>query len=160
MQQKHHKKPEKKRVLETASAKGVTLIELLLVVAIMSTLGVASTAFYSRTLTQNAVANTADQLANSFRKAQMYTMMGKQNSKWGVNYTNHTITLFKGDTLGQDPAFNETFSVQNNISVSGFTELTFAKVTGVPSNTPTITITGNNTTRSMTLNNQGIVNRN
>src|SRR5438309_506925 len=64
---------------------GFTLIELLVVMAVVSILGVMSVAFYSRFLIQNEVANTTDQFAGEFRKAQIYSMMGKQSGGvWGV----------------------------------------------------------------------------
>ena len=63
--------------------RGLTIIELLLVIAIISTLGILSASFYAKFLTQNAVENTQNQLVNSFRKAQTYSMMGKQNGVWG-----------------------------------------------------------------------------
>lgn len=66
--------------------RGVTIIELLIVVAIVLTLGIMSVSFYSRFLTQNAVDNTVTKLVQSFRKAQVYSMTGRQNGVWGVKY--------------------------------------------------------------------------
>ena len=140
--------------------KGFTLIELLLVIAIFLVLGSLSAVFFSRFLTQNAVANTQDQLAGELRKAQIYAMMGKQNGGWGVRFGSNTITLFQGNTYAtRNSAFDETFTVNTNIAVSGFTEVDFTKITGTPSATPTITITGNNTTKTLTVNSQGVISR-
>lgn len=136
--------------------KGVTLIELLLVVVIVSTITILSAPFYSRFLTQNAVGNTVDQLVASLRKAQIYSMMGKQNNTWGVKYSAATkkITLY----LSGSSAFDEIYSVNNNITVADF-DITFAKITGLPSTSPTITITGNNNSKTITINSQGVVSR-
>lgn len=148
--------------------RGFTLIELLLTVSIISVIGMLSTGFYARFFLQNAVANTADQFAADFRKAQMYSMTGKYNltnTTWGVRYGSNTITLFLGGTYAtRNSAFDETYTVNPNIVVSGFTEIVFEKktglpISGIPSNTPTITVTGGSTSKTITLNAQGVANR-
>ena len=98
---------------------GFTLIELLLVISIILIIGTFSVIFFSRFLTQNAVANTQDQLIGQLRKAQVYAMMGRQNSAWSINYSSNTITLYIGTTFaGHNTAFDEKFTVNSNISVS------------------------------------------
>lgn len=139
---------------------GVTIIELILSVVIISTLAILSTSFYSRFFTQNAVDNVDNQLVASFRKAQVYSMMGKQNGVWGVKYTVATqkITLY----LTGNTAFDENYTVNNNITISyspDIKDITFAKITGLPSARPTITITGGNNTKTITINSQGVVSR-
>lgn len=134
---------------------GVTIIELLIVILLISTIGLLSAPFYSRFLTQNAVENTKDQLVGSFRKAQVYSMMGRQNGTWGVRYGSNTITLY----LSGNSAFDEIYNVNTNIAIGGFTEITFARITGLPSASPTITISGGNNTKTITINSQGVVSK-
>lgn len=144
--------------------KGFTFIELILVLAIILILAAISVAFYSRFLTQNAVINNTDQIVSILRKAQTYSMMGKQNGGvWGVRFTASPkeITLY----LSGNSAYDEDFTVNNNITIGSFTQLEFAHLTGLPingnpSNTPTITVTGNNQSKSVSVNSQGVVNRN
>lgn len=136
---------------------GFTLIELLLVVAIMLAISVLAGAFYSRFLLQNSVANTVDQLAGSLRKAQTYSMAGRQGSSWGVNYSNNEITLYKGTALGQNTSFDEKFTVNSNVTVSGLSNLYFYPMTGTPSSTLTVTVSGNNNSKVVTVNSQGMV---
>lgn len=139
---------------------GFTLIELLVIIALILIIGLMSVSFYSRSITQNAVANSEDQLVGELRKAQIYSMMGRQNGAWGVNYGSNTITLFQGSTYaGRDTAFDETSSVNTNVSISGFTFLTFFRMTGTPSATPTITVSGNNNSKTITINAQGVVSK-
>ena len=120
-----------------------------------------SVSFYSRFLTQNAVDNADNQLVSSFRKAQTYSMMGKQNSSWSVNYggTANTITLYLGTPFsGHDTAFDEKYSVNNNITITPF-DISFSKVTGLPSSSPTITISSGNNIKTITINSQGVVSK-
>ncbi len=138
-------------------SKGITVVELLLVTSIILTLGVMSISFHSRFIMQNALDNTANQLIGSFRKAQIYSLMGKQNGVWGVKYSSpaNEITLYLTGTS----AFDENFSVNNNISVSGFTDISFAKATGIPSSTATIIVSGSNNNRTMMINSQGVISK-
>ncbi len=136
--------------------KGFTLLEILLVVTILLILAASSAAFYSSFLLQNAVSNTVDQLVGDFRKAQIYSMSGKQNGSWGVRYASNTLTLF----LSGNSSFDETFTVNPNVTISGFSQqITFVKATGMPSTTSVITISGNNTSKTVTVNGQGIASR-
>lgn len=147
---------------------GFTLIELILVVSIMLTLGVMTTVFYSRFLTQSSVSNVQDQLLSSLRKAQMYAMMSRKSSllNWGVNFTGNQIILFQGNSYAtKTPGLDETFSVSNTITISGWPAggFIFTRETGIP--TPagptTITINGpNNVSGSITVNSQGVATRN
>ncbi len=136
---------------------GISIIEFLVVVLIISTIGVMGVSYYARFLTQNAVENTTTQLVNSLRKAQVYSMTGKQNGVWGVKYTTSPkrIVLY----LSGNSAFDEKFDVNSNITISGFTDINFAKVTGLPSTTASITITGGNNTKTVNVNSQGVVSR-
>lgn len=140
--------------------KGFTFIELILVVALISIVTAMSAVFYTRFLTQNAVLNTVDQLVGQMHKAQIYAMSGRQGSNWGVNYSSSVITLYSGNSyLARNNVFDEKFSVNSNITVSGFSDINFNRLTGVPNVTPTITITGNNNTKSIIINSQGGISR-
>lgn len=135
--------------------KGFTLIELLLVITIVLTLGASSAVFYSRFINQNSVANISDQISEELHKAQIYAMMGKNNSDWGVKLAGNTIVLFSSASS----AFDERFSIANSVTVSGLTTLSFARATGMPNATPTITISGGGNTKTLTVNSQGAIDR-
>lgn len=140
--------------------KGFTLIELLLVMAIFMVIASSSAAFFSNFILQNAVGNTQDQLVGQLRKAQIYAMMGKSNSGWGVNLSGNTLTLFQGSTFAsRTVAFDEVFVKNMNVTVSGLTEIDFAKTTGLPNTTASISISGIGSTKTVTVNSQGVVSR-
>lgn len=142
--------------------KGFTFIELILVLAIMLIISAMTPTFYSRFILQNAVDNTVDQLTGSLRKAQVYSMMGKQSNSWSVNYSLNTITLYKGTSFpARDPAFDEKFSVNPNVAVTWTTDLSFAKATGLPTPSAgsTITVSSGSNSKTVTVNSQGVVNR-
>lgn len=139
---------------------GFSFIELILVISLVLLLGVMSSGFAARFLTQNSVANSGDQLVNDLRAAQMNAMVGKQNSNWGVNYSANTITLYKGNSFAtRTTAFDQTFSVNSGVTISGMSDINFTRMTGIPGSTPTITITGSGETKTITVNSQGVVTR-
>lgn len=140
--------------------KGLTMIELLLVLALVSVVTAFSAIFYSRFLTQNAVLNTVDQITGQLHKAQLYAMMSKLNGNWGVDYGSQIITLYQGNSYAaRNSAFDEKFTVNNNISVSGLADVNFMRVTGTPSASPTVTISGQNNIKTVTVNSFGMVSR-
>ena len=142
------------------SEKGITFIELILVLAIMLTLSVMAPVFYSRFLLQNSTINATDQLVGSLRKAQMYSMMSKEGSEWSVNVSSNTITLYKGSPPYVPSSFDEKFDLNPNVLVSGITDVAFARITGRPGSTTTVTISspGNNP-QQIIVNSEGVVNR-
>ena len=141
---------------------GFTIIELLLIIGIMSIVGTMSVSFYGRFLTQNGVANTVDQLVNTVRKAQIYSMESRKSSTvgWGVNYSSNTITMFQGATYaGRNVVLDEKFSVSPAITISGLTEIDFARLTGTPNVAPTITVSGSGISKVITVYSTGAISK-
>jgi prepilin-type N-terminal cleavage/methylation domain-containing protein len=135
-----------------------TLIELLLVVALIGALAAFSTPFYARFLTQNSVSLVQDQLTSHLRRAQMNAMMGKNNGPWGVTYTSSKLVLFQGVSYAaRTAAFDELFVVNPSISITGLGEIIYTKTTGLPNAAATITIAGVGSSKTVTVSSIGVV---
>lgn len=122
--------------------KGFTLIELILVISILSLLGVIVTPFATRFVGTNNLEVATDQILGSIRKAQAYSMDGKDDSNWGVCLVGgDTVRMFSDScaSLGT----SEDFVLPGNVSVSGFTETSFSKRRGEPSNALSIVVDNN-----------------
>ncbi len=142
--------------------KGFTLIELLLVVAIVSTIAILSSSFYSRFLTQNDVASTVNQLTTSLSTAQFYAIVSRKNatSGWGVNIAPSIITIYQGNSyLSRNVSLDEKININPKISVTGATDINFSRVTGIPNSTPTITVSGLGSTKTLSINSYGVVSK-
>ena len=135
--------------------RGYTLVELLLTVALISILAGISTAFYARFINQNGQANTIDRFVGGLRKAKTYAMSGKANSNWGAAYSAGKIYVYRGNSFGT-ATFMENLDVPGNITLSGLSDVNFTRITGATTNTGTISITGNNTTKTITINSLGV----
>jgi len=143
-------------------ANGFSLIELLLSISLILVITSLSTGFYARFLTQNSLANTVDSIVQDLRKAQFYAMVSRKGSTsgWGVNYSANTLTLYQGASyLTRNASLDEKITVNPNISVAGLTDVNFARLTGIPSLAPTITVSGTGQTKVISVNTQGVVSR-
>lgn len=155
-------KNRKSYIINHKSRLGFTLIELLVAISIFLLIGTFTTNFYTGFLTQNSVSNTQDQFLGSLRKAQIYAMVGKRGSNWGVHYDSGTdkITVYSGTAWdGHTATYDENYSVNPNIIVEGVTDIIFTRITGVPNTSGTITITGNSDIKTIDINVQGVATR-
>ena len=142
--------------------RGLTLIELILVVAVMTTVGILSAPVYSRFLTQNAVEEAATIVSQNLRKAQWYALMSRKSSVsgWGVYYLDNPaqeMVLYQGTSFAaRNSALDEKTKLPGRIGVTNF-EVNFTRVTGIPGGLPTIIISGQGNTRSISINGMGVV---
>lgn len=125
---------------------GITLIELLLVIALVSILAVATTPFLTRFLTSSSHDTLVDTVVGSVQKAQNYAMVGKNNTTWGVCVTGGNLRLFAGSCNA--PTYQENYSVNGAAGVSGLTSVTFNS-RGEPSATQNIQVTSSVDTTSI-----------
>lgn len=144
----NHQPSQKVRQTKT----GFTLVEVLVVSAILGVLSVLSYPFYSRLVLQNAVSDTADKLVSSLRKAESYALASKDGSNWGVQFSGGNIFLLR-ESSG---TVFDTYNVSSNISVSGLDHIIFTKPAGLPNSTGTFTVSGGSNTKSITLNSEGV----
>lgn len=134
---------------------GVTLIELLVVIAFISIIAASSAPFLGRFVIQNYQDSTVDRVVSTLKKAQSYSMDGKNNATWGACVTGSNLRLFTG-TCGA-PSFNEDFSFPSSVSITGFSTITFSKTRGEPSATLSIVVATSVGSKTITLNSAGEV---
>ncbi|HJX59605.1 hypothetical protein A2V61_02620 [Candidatus Woesebacteria bacterium RBG_19FT_COMBO_47_8] len=132
---------------------GVTFIELLMVVALISILAATTSPFLARFFIQTNLDATVDKVVSTLKKAQSYSMDGKNNVAWGACLDGTNIRLFRG-TCGS-PSFSEDFSYPSSVGISGFSNVTFSTDRGEPSSTLTITISASTGTKNLILNSAG-----
>lgn len=132
--------------------KGITLIELLLVVAIIAVIGASISPFLSRFVLQTNSDSTSDKVIGSIRKAQSNTMNGKDGDVWGVCMTGNIIRLYSGSCA--TPTISEDFTVPTSVSVVGLSDTTFND-RGEPSASMSVTISSDVQNISVNLNSAG-----
>lgn len=135
--------------------RGFTIIELLIVMAIIAALAVATVPFLSSFYIKTNLDTTRDVLVSSVRKAQSYAMDGKDGSVWGICLSGSAIRVFEG-TCGA-PTIKEDYSVPGNISVSGLSVTTFSSTRGEPSATFSATLSSGVDTHNIQINAAGLL---
>lgn len=119
-------------------SKGYTLVELILVIAIMGILFAAASPFLSRFILQNNIEIAESNVIGSVRKAQEYSMDGRDDSVWGMCLSDGDVRIFTGTCAS--PTFSEDLSISDSVTVAGLNEIIFSKLRGEPSSSLSITI--------------------
>ena len=135
--------------------KGFTIIELLLVIAMIGILAAAGAPFYARFVAQNNLEVSMNKVVSTIRKAQGYAMDGKDGATWGFCMTGNSLRLFRGTC--SSPAYNEDFDL-TGVTVSGLSETVFTGISGKrgePSSTQSITLTNDIGSVNISLNSAG-----
>ncbi|MEK7639721.1 MAG: type II secretion system protein [Patescibacteria group bacterium] len=143
---------------DVQSGAGFTLIEVLLSVALIGLIASIGAVVYQQLQNRNALDVAAVTVATQYRRAQALSRAADADTTWGVRVNAGTLTLFQGTSFAtRVSAFDEVSTLSSSITPSGLVEVIFAKLTGLPQATGTLTLTGPNDTRTLTLNAQGTV---
>ena len=138
---------------------GFTLLEVLLSVSVIGIIAGIAIPVYQSFQTRNDLDIAAAAIAQSLRRAQVLAEAVDGDISWGVFVASGALTLFQGTSYAaRNSSFDEVFEVPTSITPSGVAEVVFAKFTGLPQTTGTVTLTStNNETREITINAKGMV---
>jgi len=127
---------------------GFTLIEVLVTVAILLTLGVVVVVSLQGAKNNDDVTGTAREIAALLRQAQSDAMSQEQNASWGVYFSNATntapfyalfINSYATSTIHGQYRLPSTVRYQSSFLPSGATtSIIFAQITGAASVSTTI----------------------
>ena len=139
--------------MKAVSRKGISYIELLIVVGLMAIIGASVSPFLSNFILRNNLETTVDNLVGTIRKAQSYSMDGKNNAVWGVCLSGGNIRLYTGSCSSH--TISEDFSVSSSVSITGLSDTTFSRLRGEPSNILGVTISTDIGSATISLNAAG-----
>lgn len=141
-------------------AAGITIVETIIVVAVIAILGATTYPVGIGFLQRNELRNKTNELVAAHRTAQVNSMSGKENTTWGVNVDASQITMFKGLTYAtRDAAFDQTNDIPSQIIITQ-DEVVFSLITGNPDSTATYVVSSDTDSNTVTVNEVGIVNVN
>lgn len=101
--------------------KGFTLMEMIIIVAITTTLLIITGVLFSTTIGRNQTENVTQDIVSTLRRAQWQSMNGHEDSQWGVHFESDAFTLFKGTTYSSGAADNVVTNLPNDITISTVT---------------------------------------
>lgn len=138
--------------------KGVTFIELLIIIAIVMIIAAGASPFYVNLISRNNLNSTRNGFVSSLRKAQTYAISGKDNTTWGVCVTGGNVRLFGGACA--TPSRKEEIGIPGGVVVGGFSTVTFTDLRGEPSSAFTFTLSNQAGTKTIIINSTGNVSAN
>ena len=110
--------------------KGLTIIELIVVIAIIGVVGVSVSPFVTSFLGSTNIETTSDNLVSAIGKAQSYAMDQKYGEIWGVCISGGKIVVYSGSCAA--PITFDDFSIPGSVVVTGITDVGF-NIRGEPS---------------------------
>ncbi len=137
---------------------GFTMIEILLVVGIAAGVFALSAPYSLNFYRTQMLEDTVSNVVNALQRARHNAVLQKNDSNFGVYMDNstHAYTLFQGDSYTEKvTAQDEEFTVIEDMTFSGVTEVIFSKLTGATLNTGTTTITYGNLSRGILIGETG-----
>ena len=138
---------------------GFSLIEMILVVAMLSLLVSIGAPIFESFLVKNDLTLAGNALAVDLYRAQAQSRDASRDNSWGVHIQAGSITLFEGASYAaRVTAFDEVYALAGTITTSGTTDYVFAKQTGLPDAAGSTTLTSTaGTVVTATVNAKGMV---
>jgi len=155
--------------MKTLKQKGISALEVMVVVAILGMLALVVLPQFSK-MRDNQVTKTAvGYVLSSLDKARSQAISSLDSSPYGVRFESSQVIIFKGTSYVSGSSDNEILPITypasiSNVTLSGISgssgELYFNKLTGSPSKTGTIVVSGTATTKTITLSATGVASSN
>ncbi len=145
--------------------KGFTLVEVLVVIAIMLILFKVVSTVFSTLKNTNVLDKQADTVASVFEEARSLTLASYNATQYGVHVESGRVVRFTGSSYVSGASSNVASTVSSAVSLSksltgGGSEVVFNRLTGTTSQYGTITVSlvaSTTQTRSITISSSGII---
>ena len=139
--------------------KGISIIELMATLAIISILaGISISAYFYFKKGANFDLS-AQQVANLIRRAQNKSIAVDNDDAWGVNITSQQAIIFKGTNFsGRNQSFDESTVLTEINTVSGSSQFIFTKFTGFPVSPGSLTVGNGSASKTIQINEKGFIN--
>lgn len=143
----------------TRKSFGFTLVEMIMVIALLAVLAAFSTPFYVSFVRRNDLSIAARAVGLAINNAEIHSQGILLDQAWSVRVQQGSVTVYLGTNyVTRDQAWDITTKIRSNISFTGTTDFTFSRGTGLPTQASSITLRNiNNETRTVSVNAKGVV---
>lgn len=136
--------------------RGFTLVELLLVIALMLIVGVfmfpLGISFYRSQMTNEAI----EGIQSALRRAQTFAITGKHDSSFGVKFSESSYVLFEGESYASRiTSEDELYTIGAHIEDGTLDEIVFEPFSGLPSATGVIEVSSGEKSGQIEVTNAG-----
>ena len=146
---------------------GFTLLEVVMVVAIISVISVAGAGYYVNYAKSIELESAAKNILSDLRNARSKAMAGESDLKWGVHLTNGSddyYELYSTPTTYADVSMTTSTTTYLSSAViftappsNSSSDVLFTKIQGTPNASSTISIFSRNATRTIMVTTNGII---
>lgn len=144
---------------------GITVIELLIVVAIFILIGAVMVGVFRGLQTDSNIAAATEIVISSLRQARSQTLASINDEQYGVYFASTSVTVFVGDTYNPSDSENEISLLPrgteiSSINLGGSSEIIFSRLTGGSSASGTVVVSSLQNTsefRTITINFVGLI---
>lgn len=142
--------------------KGFTLFEILITIALMTTITLILFPFSISTISTTNLNVAADQLFSTLFTSQQDSYSGKNNLIWGVRLNSNSYTIISGSDINNIQE-QDNFLLNNDIQIenvnlnNGQNQITFEKNKLVPSAIGSFEIYNSTSRYLFTINNEGLI---
>jgi len=138
--------------------RGFTLVEILVVLCVMFILLGAVVIISFNFIKNREIAVVSETMVSYLRAAEQRALASEGNTSHGVSVAGGNLTLFRGASFANKVAgYNTVLPYPSYITITGFTEVVFAKQTGAPSFTGAITVNNGIRTATITVYSTGAI---
>ena len=97
-------------------------------------------------------------LLSVVRRAQSLAVANDHETSHGVSLENDNFVLFQGSSFaGRDPAFDENYPKSPSVIITGFDEIVFSQISGLPNATTTIILKNDLNEQTISINEYGTI---
>ena len=137
---------------------GVSLIEVLMVISIIGILSGISVSGYFYYKKNSELDLSLWQVANMLRKAKANSVSVVEDDQWGVRIEKDGVIVFRGGNFSErDASFDSVVALSGITEVSGVSQISFTKFSGLPSTSGSITLSSGLQTKNIQINAAGII---
>ncbi|MFH1200877.1 MAG: prepilin-type N-terminal cleavage/methylation domain-containing protein [bacterium] len=148
--------------LLVGSRQGITVIELLIVIAVLGIIFSITIPQFSKMRENQVLKSTVSDIVSSLKKAQSQTLASLNSSSYGVHFQFDKVIIFKGTVFSAGDTNNKTISIVTPASISniallgGGSDFYFNRLSGSPNITGTVTVSTTSYSKIITISATGV----